>query len=153
MKPNPLLKLLAVAALASPLPAMAVPPLSEFYLGGGGSYNQAFDDKAFGYQAFAGAEPGVRVWLLALGAELGFMGSGELAGSAQHGAWASGVARLPIVPQFSLLGRAGWDFGDDNGLLYGFGAAYRINLAVSVRGEYVQRNNTDSLQANIAIHF
>jgi hypothetical protein len=64
------------------------------------------------------------------------------------GLWSTGVARYIVNPQVELLGRAGLDFGDDDGFMFGVGAGYIVNRNVKLRGEYVIRENVDSIQFN-----
>lgn len=147
-------------ALAMIAPAAVAQFPGELYLGGGVQHNRLDGDwdNATGYQFFGGyLFPGVP-GLMRFGGELGYRDSGDFSQSGVsdvvfEGVWASGVVRVPFTPSLSALGRVGWDFGDEDGLLYGAGIAYRMNVALSLRGEYVVRDETDSLQANVVIHF
>ncbi len=62
-------------------------------------------------------------------------------------------AGYELDSQFRLLGRLGVDFGDDDGLMVGAGLGYAFNRQLEVRGEYVARDNIDSLQANVVYRF
>jgi hypothetical protein len=64
------------------------------------------------------------------------------------GLWANGVARYRVAPQIDLIGRAGFDFGDDDGFMFGVGGGYLLNRNSQLRLEYVVRDNVDSLQFN-----
>ncbi len=64
------------------------------------------------------------------------------------GLWATGVGRLQLNPQFELLARAGFDFGDDDGLMVGVGAGFNVNKQTQLRFELVERDDISSLQLN-----
>ena len=68
------------------------------------------------------------------------------------GLWATPVARIELSPQFDLIGRAGLDFGDDDGLMVGVGLGYNINRQSQFRVEYDERDNVDSLQFNVMVN-
>jgi hypothetical protein len=87
-------------------------------------------------------------------AEVGYMDSGSMdrtgGGSVKaNGIWAAGVVRLIVNPTFEVLGRLGADFGDDDGVLAGIGAGLNLTKNFKLRLEYVQRDNTDSIQLNL----
>ncbi|SCZ64608.1 OmpA-like transmembrane domain-containing protein [Thiohalomonas denitrificans] len=132
-----------------------------FYLGGGFGNNSlsGFDD-ATGFQVFAGFPLAASLGQASTAIEVGYMDSGdfdycvpsfagELCGSTDAaGLWATGVADYALGPQLSALGRLGLDFGDDDGLMFGVGLGYDVTTELEVRGEYVVRDNIDSLQLN-----
>ena len=51
-----------------------------------------------------------------------------------------------------LIGRAGYDFGDDDGFIVGVGAGYILNKNLKLRLEYVARDHVDSLQFNVVFY-
>jgi hypothetical protein len=159
MKAKALVLVAACAALAGPLPAIAQYQQGDFYLGAGVTHNRLSGwDNATGYQIFGGFEPRMAFGPLRLGAELGYMDSGDFSQTGQadfaaDGVWVSAVGRFPVTPQINALARLGWDFGDDDGFLWGAGLGFRVNPAFEIRGEYVARDNIDSIQANAVIHF
>jgi hypothetical protein len=57
-----------------------------------------------------------------------------------------------VAPKVELLGRAGYDFGDDDGFLFGIGGGYIVNKNLKLRLEYVWRDNVDSLQFNVVFY-
>ena len=144
----------------------------NLYVGGGLSSNGldvsgGSPDRAIGYQLFAGYDFDVEfVDDLKTIAEVGFMSSGDFkydvtifnttttvnAGSVS-GLWATYVADYAVNDKVNILGRLGLDFGDDDGLMFGGGAGYMVNDQVSVRAEYVLRQNVDSLQVNVTYSF
>lgn len=68
------------------------------------------------------------------------------------GIWATYVADGIISGQFGWLARAGLDIGDDSGLMFGAGASYAADKTLELRGEYVIRDDINSLQFNILFH-
>lgn len=84
--------------------------------------------------------------------DLGILGRYKAEADAK-GVWATAVGSYPLSPEFSLIGRLGIDFGDDDGLMLGAGVGYAVSQQIEVRGEYVIRDNIDSLQANIVYRF
>lgn len=144
--------------------------VSDFYVGGGLSNNDVSGwDDATGYQVFVGYT--LDKWLnfglqdLSFSAELGYMDSGDFdrrfcwpAGcftqeTSADGFWTSAVATYSVTPQFKLIGRLGVDFGDDDGALLGAGVGYRFTNAFELRGEYVIRDEIDSMQVNLVYRF
>ena len=69
------------------------------------------------------------------------------------GLWVSYAVDGAIDEQFGWVAQVGWDFGDDNGLLFGGGVKFRLDQATDIRVEYVVRDEVDSLQANLLYHF
>ena len=51
------------------------------------------------------------------------------------------------------IGRAGLDFGDDDGLLLGAGAGFHLTPKVDVRGEYLAKNASTVYQASLVVNF
>jgi len=134
--------------------------LSNTYYGAGVSLNtlDKFDD-AVGYQVFAGYEFDLKLASFTTAAEVGYMDSGdfELNTSAPgvstikadaNGVWAAGVTTYPVIDNLDVLGRLGYDFGDDEGALIGIGVVYAFSDMFMLRGEYVVRDETNSLQLN-----
>ena len=80
--------------------------------------------------------------------EFGYMDYG-FSGSDSSGIWATYVVDGNIGGNWGWLGRLGLDFGDDNGLMLGVGVGYSVNSKMDLRGEYVIRDEIDSLQFNI----
>ena len=158
--------IILAALLAASSSAMAVES-ENLYAGGGLGFNSidvSGADSAMGFQFFGGytfdleAAP-----TLNFAAEAGYMTSGDfdvefvnpftgakttVSGGSADGIWMSGVASYPMNDQLSLIGRIGLDFGDDDGVLFGFGAGYSLGKSLGVRGEYVLRDSIDSLQIN-----
>lgn len=135
---------------------------SDVYYGAGVSSNETeFFDDATGYQVFAGYEFNRRLGPLTMGIEAGYMDSGEfertfntnrgevrLATEAKGG-WVSGHLAHAFTDTFGVIGRAGYDFGDDDGALVGVGGEYRFLENFALRAEYIGRDVTDSLQLNL----
>lgn len=141
-----------------------------FYMGAGLGYNDVGGpfDEAVGFQIFGGYDFGFKLGSARTALEVGYMDSGDFEyeycipgfpGSCVRGEdnatglWATGVAALPLNPAFDLIGRLGFDFGDDDGLMLGIGVGYNVNRQVQIRGEFVARDDIDSLQANFLYHF
>lgn len=137
------------------------------YIGGGLGINSLdpFDD-ATGFQIFGGYELGdMGVQGVKFSVEAGYMDTGDFElevtlpiigtitqEASASGIWATGVAAYAASPEIDILGRLGLDFGDDDGLMLGFGVGYNFNKQMQLRGEYVIRDNIDSLQVNFVYH-
>lgn len=158
--------LVVLAVIATPAGAVDWESLSErSWAGGGLSYNDLggnFWEDAWGFQALAGTslvQDTGGVSGLALGAEVGYMDSGDfnLEGTgystSASGFWASGILSLRVGPNLDLIGRAGLDFGDDDGLMVGVGVGCELLDDLEARGELVSRNEVESVQANAVYHF
>ncbi|MFP4696362.1 outer membrane beta-barrel protein [Thiohalospira sp.] len=137
--------------------------MDDAWAGGGLNQNSLSGwDSAMGFQFFGGLDLSSLIDVdprFALGAEVGYFDSGEFESSRWWGTrdfsglWTTAVASWEFTPEFYALGRAGLDLGDDDGLMIGGGAGYRITDQLDVRGEYVIRDNIDSLQANALYRF
>lgn len=136
---------------------------NNLYIGGGIGLNSVSGwDDAIGFQVFAGYEFDMaNIDPIKLAVEVGYMDTGDFEDdtifgkveTSATGVWATGVASYALNQQFSLLGRLGLDFGDDDGLMVGVGVGYAVNQQIEVRGEYVARDEVDSLQANVVYRF
>jgi Outer membrane protein beta-barrel domain len=134
---------------------------SKIFYGGGLSLNEVSgSDNGTGFQIFGGYRFGEFAPKWQADVEVGYMDTGNMkvevcfgpcvsADARAKGLWSTGVARYILNPQVELLGRAGLDFGDDDGFMFGFGAGYNLNRNVKLRGEYVIRENVDSIQFNV----
>ena len=161
----------ATLVTASPLAAaQSSISMDDAWVGGGLSQNSLSGwDSAMGFQFFGGLDLSSLVDVdpaFGLAAEVGYWDSGEFETTTSNffgnsttlttdasGLWSTAVASWEFTPEFYALGRAGLDFGDDDGLMIGGGAGYRITDQIDVRGEYVIRDNIDSLQANVLYRF
>lgn len=83
--------------------------------------------------------------------EAGYMDYG-FDGPDGDGVWATFVVDGDINGQLSWLGRLGFDFGDDSGLMVGAGLGLDLGKQLEIRGEYVIRDEIDSLQFNLVYH-
>jgi len=135
----------------------------NLFFGGGLSQNKISGSKnGTGYQFFGGYTFGELAPQLRVDAEVGYMDTGTMkttvnlpfglgsvsVDSKAKGLWANGVARYRVAPQIDLIGRAGLDFGDDDGFMFGIGGGYLLNKNSQLRLEFVKRQNVDSLQFN-----
>jgi len=133
----------------------------RFYVGAGINQNDVDGADATGYQFFGGYKLPVHIGRADTAIEVGYWNSGDFdvytpAGrhsSEADGLWANGVISLPLNDRVDLIGRAGADFGDDDGLMAGGGLGFDLGPRVQLRGEYVVRDRTDSLQANLVYSF
>jgi hypothetical protein len=156
--------ILGCALLASPVyAAKNINVDDHLYFGGGIGINDlsGYDD-ANGFQVFAGYDLDYRLGKASLAGEVGYMDSGDFEqdlvvpgfgrfGTVEtdaSGLWTTGVISLP-VGAVDLIGRAGLDFGDDDGFMIGGGVGIDLSREWELRFEYVMRDNVDSLQANI----
>jgi opacity protein-like surface antigen len=126
---------------------------SKLLFGAGLSSNDVSgSDSATGYQIFGGYGFGEVTPKVFIDAEVGYMDTGNMSRPGGNvkakGLWASGVGRLMVAPSVELIGRLGFDFGDDDGLLAGIGAGLLLTKNFKLRLEYVQRDNVNSVQFN-----
>ena len=82
--------------------------------------------------------------------EFGFMDFGF--DKDDTGIWASYVVDGTISGRLGWLAQAGFDIGDDSGLLFGAGLKFMLNNKSDLRLEYVKRDEVDSLQINFLYH-
>ena len=162
IKPIRVMALALAGMLLSSAAAAQGFDLKRLFLGGGVSLNSVSGaDDGTGFQIFGGYNfpriaPGLYV-----DAEAGYMDTGRLDRRAcppgpcdakAKGHWATGVVRYLVAPKVELIGRAGLDFGDDDGPMVGIGVGFIINPHLKLRAEYVARDNVDSLQFNIVFY-
>ena len=131
----------------------------RLYYGAGLSMNTLANTRwGAGAQVLTGYGTGLAIGRMALDAELGYLNTGNLEfdtpvgsriATRASGVWLSGIARVPVSYGWEVLGRLGGDFGDDAGLLLGFGAGVELTRDVKLRIEYVLRENIDALQVNV----
>ena len=132
----------------------------NLYVGGGLGLNSLsgieFDD-GIGFQMFAGYVLPTKLTEADLSIEIGYMDSGNVdvgRGSGDvkaKGLWSTAVITVPLKGRVSVLGRAGLDFGDDDGFMFGAGFEFKLKDKVDLRTEYVVRDNIDSLQVNLIV--
>jgi hypothetical protein len=82
--------------------------------------------------------------------EFGFMDFGF--DEDDTGIWGSFVVDGDISGGLGWLAQAGYDIGDDSGLLFGAGLKAVLNDRADLRFEYVVRDDVDSLQINVLYH-
>ena len=158
-------RLIAVALIAVGLCSVAAAQGFDnrrlFFGGGLGSNSISGADNATGFQIFGGYNFRELAPKFSVDAEAGYMDTGKfkrtlpVIGTVEtkaKGLWGSGVARYMITPQFELLGRLGYDFGDDDGIMVGVGGGYIVNKNLKLRLEFVQRDTVDSLQFNVVFY-
>jgi Outer membrane protein beta-barrel domain len=116
-----------------------------------------FDD-ATGFQVFGGYNFPAIARNFYVDAEAGYMDTGKFKRTAPtietkaKGPWTTGVARYMVAPQWEVFGRAGYDFGDDDGVMVGVGGGYIVNKNLKLRVEYVSRDTVDSFQFNVVFY-
>ena len=156
--------LILTAAFTS-APAMADGfDASDLYVGGGVSENVVDSpfgggsDDAVGYTLFAGYEFDNDYSQVKTSAEIGYSETDEFddVNDDISGLWLAGVIEKDL-PEISrnlfAIGRAGLDFGDDDGLLLGAGAGFHLTPKVDVRGEYLAKNASTVYQACLVVNF
>lgn len=153
----PTLSIVALATvLATPVSADENLPLLNkdlFSIGGGISINSTNrKDDEIGFQIFSAYDMNEINLMegVASSIEAGYMDYGFSGDSS--GIWLNWVVSGAIQEKWGWLARAGYDFGDDDGLMIGGGASYALDDRMQLRGEYVIRDNVDSLQFNILYH-
>ncbi|MBI3545205.1 MAG: outer membrane beta-barrel protein [Gammaproteobacteria bacterium] len=134
----------------------------QIFIGAGISSNSVSgSDDGTGFQFFGGYHFGKIANNLKLDLEIGYMDTGNMDVSVDvpffgkvttnaraKGLWSTGVLLLELNPQIDLIGRAGFDFGDDDGAMVGIGVGYNLNKQTQLRLEFVERDNVDSIQFN-----
>lgn len=156
--------LLLVAAASAQAANTGFNPQKLFFGAGVSRNDVSRSDHGTGLQIFGGYPFGEVAKNIHVDAEAGYMDTGnmDLPASATppfgtgrsvraKGLWATGVARFALNPQAELLARAGLDFGDDNGLMVGVGVGVGLTKQSSLRFEYVERDNVNSLQLNFVV--
>ncbi|MCZ6798252.1 MAG: hypothetical protein O7D36_09940 [Gammaproteobacteria bacterium] len=146
--------LLLSGAWVTPVFADESQPLldkNKFSMGGGISTNSVSGPVSdeIGYQFF-GAYNLNQINLMEgvhSSVEFGYMDYGFSGDSS--GIWATYVVDGSLGGKFGWLARLGLDIGDDSGLMLGVGLGYSVNSRMELRGEYVIRDEVDSLQFNI----
>ena len=155
-------RVIAVALVAAGLSSVASAQKFDnrrLFFGGGFAQNSISNfDNATGFQIFGGYNFPELARKFSVDAEAGYMDTGNFKRTAPtvetkaKGVWGSGVARYMVAPQVELLGRLGYDFGDDDGVMFGIGAGYIVNKNLKLRGELVFRDTVDSLQFNVVFY-
>lgn len=153
---------LALAAIAFSSAAAAQGfDLRRLFFGGGLSVNTVSgSDDGAGAQVFAGYNFPAIMRNLYVDAEAGYMDTGKLelkcaqnvCDATAKGLWANGVLRYLVTPSVELIGRAGVDLGDDDGLMIGIGAGYIVGSHFKLRFELVQRDDVTSVQFNVVFY-
>ena len=135
--------------------------LKRLFFGGGVSLNSvSYADDGTGLQIFGGYNFPAIAPNLYVDAEAGYMDTGRLdrrvctgfCNTRINGPWATGVVRYLVTPKVELIGRAGLDLGDDDGPMVGIGVGFIISPHLKLRGEFVARDNVDSLQFNVVFY-
>jgi len=155
---------LALMFLASSVHAEGEGPIKadQIYVGGGLGFNSLpAAGSARGFQFIGGYEFATKLNDdITSAIELGYMDTGDFdqlnSGtkvSAAKGAWLAYVGSVPLSKKTDMLARLGFDFGDDDGVLFGTGLQYKFTTKVALRTEYVARQNVNSLQANVIFKF
>jgi hypothetical protein len=152
---NKIIPFLGFLVAASPVYAEPV-DANQIYFGVGIGFNDVNnsfnrnDNDAVGFQVFAGLPLHADMGSAALALEVGYMDTGDFdSGGNADGVWSTAVASLPLSNNLKLLGRLGYDFGDDDGVMIGAGIGFPAGNKMDVRLEYVIRDNIDSLQVNL----
>ncbi len=158
-------RVIAVAIVATGLSSVAAAQGFDnrrLFFGGGLAQNSISNfDNATGFQIFGGYNFPALARNFYVDAEAGYMDTGKfkrsfpIIGTVEtkaKGVWGSGVARYLVAPQWELLGRLGYDFGDDDGVMVGIGGGYILNKNLKLRLEYVSRHTVDSLQFNVVFY-
>lgn len=158
---------IAASILSTSMTVQAEQPLAlqNLYVGGGLSHNRV-DNEAFngdvesasGWQFFGGIKAGERNGF-DLAVEVGYMQTEDFYSNTDSdlaGVWVSGLAKKTLTeidPRLSAIARMGVDLGDDDGLFMGFGAELRVHPKVFIRGEYLNKDISQSYQLNAGYEF
>lgn len=124
------------------------------YVGGGLNRNTASGESSGGFQILVGYPlEMVKIEQVTSFIEIGYMDAGKFCGPCDHvsGMWGTYLGSYAIDSKLDVFGRAGLDLGDDDGLMFGIGAGYRLtDPRLVLRAEYVVRDHVNSLQLNVA---
>ncbi|MGK0249103.1 MAG: hypothetical protein ACI910_001840 [Oleispira sp.] len=164
-----LLTLVALQSLADGHATDTTPLPMGLYVGGGISYNDldfgsiikgASSEAAMGLQLFAGIPIENAIDNIETFAEVGFFRTNNFnfSGTKERVTGISGSIVLQrnlneIDANLYGLSRIGLELGDDDGILTGIGAGYRITPKVDVRLEFVNKDLISSYQANALVRF
>jgi len=161
IKPIRVMALALAAMVFSSAAAAQGFDLRRLFLGGGVSLNSVSGaDDGTGFQIFGGYNFPAIAPNLYVDAEAGYMDTGKLdrgvctgfCNAKVNGLWTTGVIRYLVTPKVELIGRAGLDLGDDDGLMVGIGVGFIISPHLKLRAEFVARDNVDSLQFNVVFY-
>lgn len=154
---------LTMFALSAPFTAQAEQfDIKHLYAGGGLNFNSLPGfGSARGFQFIGGYSFQFKLNEdISSALEIGYLDSGDFdrIGSSinpgdTNGVWASMVESVPLSRKTDMLVRLGYDFGDDDGLLFGTGMQYKFDTKIAFRVEYVAREHVNSLQANVLVKF
>lgn len=130
----------------------------NLYIGGGVTSNSDTGvSDGTGFQIFGGYKVNqIKIPDIDSYIEFGYMDSGKMeacvagtcSGGNVKGAWLTYTGKYALDKELSALARLGFDLGDDDGLMYGFGVDYKFDSRMHLRAEYVGRKHIKSLQAN-----
>lgn len=151
----------AMAVPAGPAVADGLSPVSvggsvtreDFALGDNDAGQGPVGDES-GYQGFGGFNfgPLLPIEKVDFRLEAGaIFVDGPFGGSA-NGIWATPMVGHNVTDRLTYTARLGWDFGDDDGLLYGAGIEYDLPYlggAITPRLEFVERDRSSSLQLTV----
>lgn len=162
-------KIVGLLALMSFSVSVPVSVLAEgvidaksIYIGGGFGFNSLPGyGSARGFQFFGGYNFDFKMNDdISTALEIGYMDSGDFdrynavnSSNDATGVWAAAVESVPLTRKVDMLGRFGYDFGDDDGLLLGAGLQYKFDTKVAMRMEYVAREHINGLQVNVLVGF
>jgi len=137
---------------------------NKLYFGGGLSDNDFKGPNETGIQLIVGYPLTIKAGGATFALEGGYMNSGNFdrrlnvpgfgsvtTSSSATGFWGTVAGSWVVADRTSFIGRLGLDVGDDDGLMYGAGLGYDVTERVAIRGEYVIRDNIDSLQFNFVL--
>ncbi len=143
--------MLVITMAHTPVFAQENKPLLErnlFSIGAGISRNEVGSDDDTGFQFFVAYDlPQVNLMQgVNSSVEFGFMDFGF--SEDDTGIWGSYVIDGAISDGFGWMAQAGFDVGDDSGLLFGAGVIFGVGEKSDIRVEYVVRDEVDSFQVN-----
>jgi opacity protein-like surface antigen len=113
---------------------------------------------ASGLQGFMGYNFG-RVDSITAAAEVGYSQTSDFYSTFNSdvgGLWLAGLIKSPLPnadQRLQLLGKAGYDLGDDSGIFLGLGAEFSFNPVVALRAEYLNKDAITSYQVNVIVNF
>lgn len=84
-----------------------------------------------------------------LSAELGYI---DVSDTPRDGFWLTPLVAWHATDLVDLLFRAGLEYGDDIGAVYGAGVSYQLERNMAIRLEYVMHPYANALQVNVVYY-
>lgn len=84
-----------------------------------------------------------------LSAELGYI---DVSDTSRDGFWLTPMVAWHATDRIDMLFRAGLEYGDDLGVVFGAGVSYQLERNMAVRLELVEHPNASTFQVNVVYY-